>query len=190
MRILSSISVVIFVFFASNAIAAPQIYALDANRSDVVFTWRFGEEFINGRIPVDAANVVLDLDAINRSDVRVALDARAAQAGFLFATQALRGPHVFDAESFPQITFQSENFRFDGNAVEVDGAVTIRGVTRPMVMQATLYRQQGTEPSDRDHLAIQLVGAVNRHDFGASGFANQVGPEVEFRILAYIDRVP
>ena len=186
-RLLPALTLAVFAFAAQ---AAPTQYRLDPDRSSVQFTWFYGENAVNGRIDIAAADVSLDLDRIDGSNVRVALDANSAQAGFLFATQALRGPRMFDAETHPQITFASDGFRLDGGAVAVDGAVTIRGVTRPMVMQATLYRQEGTEPADRDRLAIELVGAIDRHAFGASGWADEVGAEVRFRILAYIDRAP
>jgi len=179
---------VVLLAVSAAASAAPTGYVLDRDRSSVQFTWFYGQSAVGGRIDIADADVVLDLDRIAGSDVRVALDAGSAQAGFLFATQALRGPRMFDADSFPRITFASEGFRVSDGAVEVDGSVTIRGVTRPMVMQATLFRQPGTEPADRDHLAIELVGAIDRHEFGASAFPQEVGAAVEFRILAYIDK--
>ena len=179
-----------FALVAAAVQAAPTSFILDAERSRVEFTWFYGQNAVGGEIDIDGAEVVLDLDRIGQSDVQVALDAGSAKAGFLFATQALRGPRMFDAESFPQITFASRDFRLADGAVAVDGAVTIRGVTQPMVMQARLFRQEGTTPADRDHLAIELVGAIDRHEFGASGWADEVGAQVEFRILAYIDRAP
>lgn len=170
--------------------AAPTTYILDPDRSSVRFTWFYGNTPIAGHIDISQAQVTLDLDRISGSDVQVALSAGTAQAGFLFATQALRGPQMFDADRFPTITFASDAFALTGGGVTVNGAVTIRGVTQPVVMNATLFRQEGTEPEDRDHLAIELVGAIDRHAFGASGFADEVGPRVELRILAYIDRAP
>ncbi|MEM9318850.1 MAG: YceI family protein [Pseudomonadota bacterium] len=170
--------------------SAPHAYELDRARSDVTFTWFLGDDAIAGNIPIETATMILDLEAVGRSDVRVSLGADAAQAGFIIATQALRGPDVFDTQNHPRITFQSEAFRVSGNQVQVDGRVTIRGVTRPMVMHATLHRQAGAVPDDADRLAVHLTGAINRHDFGASGFANQVGARVEISILAYIARTP
>lgn len=175
---------------AASAQAAPVEYVLDPRQSRVSFTWFYGESPVSGQIAIGSADLTLDLDNIGRSDVRVSLEAGTAQAGFLFATQALRGRQMFDAENYPEITFSSDGFRLNGGAVSVDGQVTIRGVTRPLVMQATLFRQEGTEPTDRDHLAIELVGAIDRHEFGASGFPDEVGSDVEIRILAYIDRAP
>lgn len=170
--------------------AAPAAYVLDADRSSVEFTWFYGNNPVNGQIAVADADITIDFEAFARSDVTVSLDATSARAGFLFATQTLRGPLMFDGDNFPRISFASSGFRNTGDTVEMDGAVTIRGVTQPLVMQATLYRQPGTEPADRDHMAIELVGAVDRHAFGMSGFPNDVGAEVQFRILAYIDRAP
>lgn len=174
---------------AAAATAAPVDYQLDPGQSAVWFTWFYGGSPVSGEIDIANAQVRLDLEQIGRSDVRVALDAGSAQAGFVFATQALRGPHMFDADSFPVITFASEAVRVQNGQVEVTGAVTIRGVTQPMAMRAMLYRQNGTAPQDRDHLAIELVGTIDRHAFGASGWPDEIGAQVDIRILAYIDRV-
>ncbi|MBF9031832.1 hypothetical protein HKCCE3408_15640 [Rhodobacterales bacterium HKCCE3408] len=181
---------VLLAFVASPALATPADYRLDPDRSEVTFTYAYGSDDVTGQIPVVSADMRLDLDAIGGSAVRVTLDATGARGGFVFATQALRGPTMFDVEEFPSIVYESAGFTRTGAGVEVDGQLTIRGVTRPMRMTAELYRQAGTEPGDRDHMAIVLTGAIDRHEFGVSGWQREVGPEVTFRILAYLDRIP
>lgn len=176
------------VSLSTGALASPVAYALDRNRSEVAFTWSLGADPVRGQIAVAEADLILDLDAIGRSSVQVTLDARSVQAGFILATQALRGPGMFDTESYPRITFVSQSLTLTDAGVVVDGVLTIRDVTQPARMLATLYRQEGTVPGDRDRLAILLEGSINRHDFGASAWPEVVGPTVALRILAYIER--
>lgn len=71
----------------------------------------------------------------------------------------------------------------------VEGAATIRGVTRPMTLEARLFREAGGDPRDYSRLQVRLTGRLDRHDFRASGFAGLVGPEVELDIRVWIDRV-
>jgi polyisoprenoid-binding protein YceI len=98
----------------------------------------------------------------------------------------MKGPKVLDAETWPEITFLSSAVRGEGDGALVDGALTIRGVTRPVTLNASLYRQRGTAPGDLSQLTIRLTGAVNRSDYGATGWSDMVGDQVRIDILARI----
>jgi polyisoprenoid-binding protein YceI len=168
--------------------AAAVHYALDAARSNVRFETDFGADRITGDMPVSAADLTLDFANVANSKVAVRLDVSNASASFPFAAQALKGPKVLDAGSHPQITFQSTSVKRSGDGAKVTGNITIRGVTRPMVLDATIYRQKGTDAGDLSHLTIRLVGSVRRSDFGATGWADMVSDEVRLDILARVDR--
>jgi polyisoprenoid-binding protein YceI len=168
--------------------AAAVHYTLDAARSNVRFETDFGADRITGDMPVSAADLTLDFANVANSKVAVRLDVSNASASFPFAAQALKGPKVLDAGSHPQITFQSTSVKRSGDGAKVTGNITIRGVTRPMVLDATIYRQKGTDAGDLSHLTIRLVGSVRRSDFGATGWADMVSDEVRLDILARVDR--
>lgn len=172
------------------ALATPRTYALNRDQTDVSFLWNLGQDQIRGHVPVADARLVLDFSNLGNSTIEVTLDAQAARAGFLFANQAMRGPNMLDTARYPAITFQSEHVARALPQAETSGIVTIRGVRRPMTMTARFFRPLDRDPEDLSHLEIWLEGAVNRHDFGASGWPDMVGPEVRFEIRAVIDRVP
>ncbi len=174
---------------ASLASAAPVSYALEAEKSTVGFETDFGPDKINGSMPVTRADLVLDFDRVANCTIAVTLDISKATASFPFATQALKGPKVLDSRAFPDITFVSTAVRTKGDGAEVDGHLTIRGVTRPVTLAANIYRQDGFAEGDYSHLSVLLTGAVNRSDFGATGWADMVGDEVRLRILARIAAV-
>lgn len=44
----------------------------------------------------------------------------------------------------------------------MDGILTMRGVARPVQMQAVIWRQKGHEAGDLSHLTVRLTGAVLR----------------------------
>ncbi len=170
------------------ASAAALHYALDAARSNVRFETNFGADKITGDMPVSAADLTLDFANVANCRVSVRLDVSSASASFPFAAQALKGPKVLDAGSHPEITFQSTSVKRNGDGAEIAGNITIRGVTRPIVLDATIYRQKGTAAGNLSHLTIRLVGRVNRSDFGATGWADMVSDEVRLDILARIDQ--
>ncbi|HEX9858690.1 MAG TPA: YceI family protein [Paracoccaceae bacterium] len=169
--------------------AAPSTYALEAETSVVGFETNFGKDRINGRMPVLRADLTLDFDNLARSSIAVTLDARKAVANFPFAAEAMKGPSVLNTSAFPQISFQSTAVRAEGDGARVEGNLTIRSVTRPVVLRANIWRQRGTAEGDLSHLTVRLTGAVNRSAFGAVGWLDMVSDEVRLDILARIARV-
>jgi polyisoprenoid-binding protein YceI len=168
--------------------ADPEPYRLDTARSDVGFTYLFQGEERAGKMPVLSANMLIDLDNVPASKVAVTLDAQRAQAGFVFATGIMRGPDILDTANHPTIRFQSTAIEGDLRGARVSGLLTVRGVTRPVTLDAGLYRQRGTDPDDRDNLLVLLTGEIDRIAFGAGGFPGYVGPVIKLRIVARITR--
>jgi polyisoprenoid-binding protein YceI len=97
------------------------------------------------------------------------------------------GPEFFDAERHPEITFRSTAVRLAGDGgVEVDGELTIRGVTRPVTAGGSHSPQR---PSSYGEVAgLQLKTSFDRREFGFEwqmelpGGGNAVGWDVEVDI--------
>ena len=70
----------------------------------------------------------------------------------------------------------------------IQGDVTIRGVTRPIALNAQVFRQQGTEVGDMSKLAVHLTGTIRRSEFGATGWSDLVDDEINMQIVARIDK--
>ncbi len=184
-----AILLIMMIALAGPALAAPQRYALERDKSQVRFETDFGTEHITGRLPIAEADVMLDFDRAARSQVRVVLDATGAEANFPFAASAMKGPTVLDTARFGTITFVSRTLQASGATATVEGDLTLRGVTRPMTMQADIYLQAGQAPGDLGHLTVRLRGTISRGAFGASGWPELVGDEVRLDVLARIARV-
>jgi polyisoprenoid-binding protein YceI len=78
----------------------------------------------------------------------------------------LRSPDFFDAERYPEITFESSRVRHvAGGTYEVAGDLTIKGVTREVEFDATV---EGTaiDPWGVERVGISVRGTINRTDFG------------------------
>jgi len=173
---------------ATPPLAAPADYMLDATASSVGFETDFGPDRITGRMPVTRADLTLDFDQLSNSTVAVTIDVRNAEASFLFAAQAMKGPKVLDAQTWPEITYASTSVTPAGEGATVEGNVTIRGVTRPMTLAAQIWRQADSTPGDLSRLTVRLTGAIKRSDFGATGWSDMVGDDVRLDILARIAR--
>lgn len=179
------------VLLALGLASAPQAgtvaYRMDPANSTVAFETDFGPDKITGLIPLEKADLRLDFANVTNCSVQVALDVTGAQASFPFAAQALKGPKVLAAKDHPRMTFESTSVKGAGEAAEVTGNLTIRGVTKVVTLKAQLFRPKGSAASDLDHLTVKLSGKVNRSDFGATGWSDMVGDEVRILITARID---
>ena len=174
---------------AQAALGAPAAFDLDPKESVVGFTYYLDGKPTEGQMPVGAAVLSLDLDNIAASRIDVTLNPGGAKAGFVIATEALKSASVLDVRDHHTIRFVARRISGSLSGAKVSGDLTVRGVTRPVTLTAQLYRQRGTEVGERDHLAILLTGSLDRMEFGASGYPELVGPQIDLRILAQVDRV-
>lgn len=85
------------------------------------------------------------------------------------------------------MTFASTKVARAGDAAEVTGRLTIRGVTKTATFRARIFRPPGSAADDFSRLTVRLTGRVSRSDFGATGWADMVGDEVRIIITARID---
>ncbi len=178
----------VFALIPALAFAGSESYRLDTARSTVGFSYEFDGAQKTGQMPVASADLLIDLDNLPASRVLVILNAAAARAGFIFATEAMKSRKVLDTARFPEIHFRSTSIAGDLRGAAVTGDLTVRGVTRQVVLNARLFRQRGTEPQDRRNLLVELTGTIPRSAFGASGYPDLVGDEIGLRIIARITR--
>jgi len=180
---------------ASVTQAAPTRYTLNKGGSNVGFSFMMGGGAQKGTMPVQTAKITIDPDNLASSHVNVSVNVAGARTGLIFATQALIGPEVLDAAQFPTIRFVSRTVKLaaDGRlsgGARIIGDLTLRGITRPITLQANLYRQSGSAVDDLRSLTVQLTGQVSRSAFGAVGYPNLVADMVGLDITAVISASP
>jgi len=106
-------------------------------------------------------------------------------------TGIVGGPQFLDTAKFPEITFRSERVQVRGpNSMEVLGNLTLHGITRPMVLDATFNGGYAGHPGDDPHARVGFSahGSLKRSDFGmtfalpAPGSAFGVGDTIDISI--------
>lgn len=77
----------------------------------------------------------------------------------------LRSADFFDAEKYPQLTFEST--RIDGTPDDftIDGKLTIHGVTRDVTLAGS-FEGRVTDPWGGVRVGYSANGKINRKDFG------------------------
>ncbi len=175
----------------ATVIAAPTAYALEAAKSQVGFVFTLNNAPAKGSMPIKSSRIVIDPDALQRSTVDVTVDVRRARTGLFFATEALKAASVLNAKQFGTIRFVSTRIRLNGagrlsDGAKIDGNLTIRGITKPVTLNAALFRQRGTEVGDLSKLSFRLNGSVSRSAFGASGYSDLVDDTIKLDIVARV----
>jgi polyisoprenoid-binding protein YceI len=77
----------------------------------------------------------------------------------------LLSPEFFDAEQNPEIVFESKGISTDGDKVTVEGDLTVKGVTKPVVARGEVSGP-APGPADSERVGIELETIVDRHDYG------------------------
>ena len=82
-------------------------------------------------------------------------------------TAHLQSPDFFDAERTPELRFSAEDIRLDGESVTVDGELTIRDVTKPVVVEGRLSTPL-TDAYGKERIGLELSTTVDRTEFGVN----------------------
>ena len=80
----------------------------------------------------------------------------------------LRSGDFFDAAKFPEMTFASTKVeKVSANRAKVTGNLTLRGVTKPVVLDVE-YTAPVKNPWGKTVVGATATGTINRQDFGVS----------------------
>jgi polyisoprenoid-binding protein YceI len=121
---------------------------------------------VRGSVGVTGGAVELDPDRPERAKIEVVADPATITTGEPSRDGHLRSADFFDAQSFPEIRFTSTGIApgADG-AFEVRGDLTIRGVTRPVVAQASLDGVWD-DPKAGKRVGLTATATIDRRDWG------------------------
>lgn len=121
---------------------------------------------VKGRFADVAGELELDERDITRSSVRATLAAASIETGIEQRDAHLRSGDFLDAEQHPVILFESRRVEQAGEGrLRVVGDLTIRGVTREVVLDAEL-EGRGTDPWGGERMGLTASTRIDRTDFG------------------------
>jgi len=110
------------------------------------------------------------------SRLNATIDTRGLWSGEPDRDAHLRSPDFLDVEQFPEILFASSAVQvMSPNQALVSGALTIRGVTKPVVLDVhylgqweTPWWEDGVDKGPRTRAGFVATAHIDRHDFGVS----------------------
>ncbi len=135
-------------------------YANFSAKHMMITTVRGSLAVVSGTIEFDPANPAA-------ASVEATLDATSVNTGMGDRDGHLKSPDFLDVANHPTITFKSTKVEPTGdNTARITGDLTIRGTSKPVVMEAE-FLGAGKDPfSGADKAGFTASTAINREDWG------------------------
>lgn len=158
-------------------------YKLDPNHTQVLATWdhggyshpmaNFGQ--VDGTLSYDA-------EKVSASKVEVTLPLSGLETFVPDLNEHLRSADFFEAAKWPNATFRSTKVEQVGEGkLKVTGDLTIRDVTKPVVLDVTLNKT-GEGRGGAPKIGFDATTSFNRSEFGVAKFIPNVGDKIQIRI--------
>lgn len=105
-------------------------------------------------------------DDLSRSTISATIDVTSVNTNEEQRDTHLRSADFFDAETHPKLVFESTAIApVDDETFQIAGALTMRGVTRPVELEAIVEGTE-TDPWGNERVGLQITGQLNRSEFG------------------------
>ena len=126
--------------------------------------------------------IVYDADKLGASSVNVTLPLSGLDALVPKLTEHLQSPDFFDAAKYPNATFKSTKVEKAGeNKLKVTGDLTLRDVTKPVVLDVTLNKA-GEGRDGAPKIGFNATTTIKRSEWGIAKYIPNVSDEIAIRI--------
>lgn len=109
--------------------------------------------------------------------VDVQIETASLNTGNNYRDTDLRSDRFFAVTHYPKMTFQGEGFMATDSTLDVIGALTIKGHTKPVVLSGK-YRGIARDQEGRERIAFEATTNVDRRDFGMNWNESVAGTEL------------
>jgi polyisoprenoid-binding protein YceI len=172
------------------AAVTPGAYAVEPLHTRVLFVVNhlgFNDYF--GQFTGAAGTLTLDPKNPDASKIDVTLPLEGLTTTNAKLDGELRSPDWFDATQFPTIHFVSTAItRTGSNTAKVSGNLTLHGITRPVLLDAT-FNAAGPNPLTKAFTAgFSAHGRIKRSEFGVSKYVPMIGDDVNLIISAAFEK--
>ena len=168
----------------SASLADTTTYNLDPSHSQVVFTYdHLGFSTSYGMFSGFEGTIDYDADDPAASSVEVSIPTRSMLTGWEARFEHFMSDDFFGAEEGDMVTFTSTGIEVTGdNTADITGDLTVNGITREVVLAATLNQAGDNPMAGRPWLGFDATTTLLRSDYELGMFAPNVSDEVEVMI--------
>ncbi len=179
-----------FLALTLNASAAPEAYTFDKNHTEVRFCWNhLGVSHQCAHFRKYDGEMMYDEANPQNSKIDVTFFTDSIETFVPVFNEHMKGEKLFDAKKYPEITFKSTKFeKVTDKTGKVYGDLTIKGVTKPVVLNVTLNFAGAHPMTKKPTLGIGATTTVKRTEFGVSQAAPFVSDEVTIEIQTEMNK--
>ncbi|MCP4363036.1 MAG: polyisoprenoid-binding protein [Chloroflexi bacterium] len=176
-------------------------WQIDSAHSHIYFTARHMMiSKVRGQFESFTGTVNFDEENPTRTTVDIEADLDSINTQEEQRDNHLKSPDFFDVANYPLMTFKSTKVEQTGeNKGKLHGDLTIRGVTKPVVLTAE-YAGQAKSPWGTVSAGFSATGNINRKDWGLNwnqaletgGFlvGDKIKIEIELELVKQPEAVP
>ena len=151
-----------------SAAGQTETWQLDPPHSAAQFAVRhMGISTVRGTFTKLSGTVQYDPTDPTKSSIDATIDAASVDSRVEMRDNDLRSPKFLDVQKFPTITFKSKRVEPAGTGkLKVTGDLTIRGVTKEVVLEVEGPSEPIKDPRGNMHMGASATTTINRRDFG------------------------
>jgi polyisoprenoid-binding protein YceI len=146
-------------------------WVIDPSHTKIGFSVRhFGITETDGFFKQFNGTVQSDREDFSDLLVKLAVQTASVDTNDAQRDAHLRNDDFFNAEQFPEMTFESTSMESTGklNEYKLHGNLTIRDVTKPVVFDLEYAGMVPKDPFGNTKAGFLVTGQVNRQDYGLS----------------------
>lgn len=170
--------------------APSSVYAVNAGHTQVLFSvLHLGLTDYFGRFDKVSGTLNFDANQPERSSVDISIDMTTIDVPSARLTDDLK--NVFGVQQYPAATFKSTSIMRTGpNTGRITGLLTLRGVSKPVTLDATFNGGENSPLGAGYALGFRATGAIKRSDFGLTSmiWSQFVSDDVHLVITAMFDQ--
>lgn len=102
---------------------------------------------------------------LTRSSIAIAIETNSVDTGNPERDESLRSPRFFASDQFPAMRFESNRIERAGDGYRIVGDLTLRGVTKEIVLEAEVGGFI-TDPRGARRAGFTARGSIQRSEFG------------------------
>ncbi len=174
--------------FAGNVAAGESVhYSLDPVHTRVMFAIEHaGFSKAIGTVSGSTGQLVFDAEDWRVATLRASVPMARVDMGDAGWNKATLAGNLLDVEDHPEAVFVSTRVEpIASNRASVYGTLTLRGVSREIVLDVTLNAvKRHPLPPFRRTVGFSATTALSRKDFGIDAWPSVIGDAVELRIEA------
>jgi polyisoprenoid-binding protein YceI len=139
-------------------------WTIDPNHSEVAFVIRHLMTKVRGIFPEFSGTVVI-ADDLASSKATAEIKVESITTRNDDRDKHVRSSDVLDIENHPVMTFETTGLREKGGQYYLDGALTIKGVTRPVSLEVE-FNGVSDDPWGGFRAGFSAQTSINRKDWG------------------------